>query len=309
MGERSALRGALRWVRVLVALGLVGLLAWRAGVSDLAEVSAGFEPLWALLALALVPVSLLVRAYNHSLLLNRDERVIGLGDMTRLTLVGVGINLVVPLGAADLAKAHYGYRLHGHPERMIVSSVLDKVTSLTAVAVLGLAGALVAGEAVMAALAATVALASLAPFVAPGLMPWRWLVRVLAPKAQIAEDTLRDAARAPLRLLAAVYAVSLGAWLITYAIVWLCCRAVGADVGPAYVLALAPFATLARLVPVSVGGIGLGEVTMAALLVRAGVARDLASLAALLQMALAVLLPGAAGAVLLAAGRRRERAT
>lgn len=299
-------KGILRWARVAVAILLVAFLAWRAGIGDLATVTKSLRPGWALAALALVPVSILIRAFNHSLLLNRDGRVIGLVDMTRLTLVGAGINLFIPMGAADLAKAHYGYRLHGHPERMIVSSVLDKITSLTAVGLLGLVGSIVAREPLMGVLAAAVGLASLVPFVAPGIMPWRWLIRVLAPRAEIAEDSLREAARAPLGRLLAVWAVSVAGWLVTYSIVYLCCLAVGADIGPAYVLALAPFATLARLVPISVGGIGLGEVTMVALLMRAGVPRDLAALAALLQLALAVLLPGAAGALLLAAGRPRS---
>ena len=72
----------------------------------------------------------------------------------------------------------------------------------------------------------------------------------------------------------------------------------------AYIFALAPFATLVRLVPVSAGGIGLGEITLAALLVRAGVPQQFAAQAALAQMVSLTFVPGAAGLVLLARGRR-----
>ncbi|MDA3937157.1 MAG: lysylphosphatidylglycerol synthase transmembrane domain-containing protein [Actinomycetota bacterium] len=303
--DQSAASSLFRWFRVAVALALVGFLAWRAGVGQLS--AADFEFRWLAVALLLVPFSILVRAFNHSLLMNRPDHVIGLGGMARLTLVGVGINLFLPMGAADLAKAHYGYRLHGHPERMVLSSVLDKLTSLTAVAFLGVAGSLVAGETSMAFAAAAVAVASLVPFVAPRWMPWRLLLRILAPKAELSEDTLEHAARVPWPLLVAVWTVSVLGWLLTYGIVYLCCLGVGADVAPAYVFALAPLATIVRLVPVSIGGIGLGEVTLAALLIRAGMAQDLAAAAALLQMIVITVVPGAVGVALLAIGKRRDK--
>jgi len=88
---------------------------------------------------------------------------------------------------------------------------------------------------------------------------------------------------------------------------WLCCLAVGEPVTPAQVLAFAPLSSLARLVPVSVAGIGVGEVTMAALLGRVGVPADLAAQAVLLSMVLMVIAPGAVGAVVVARGRAQTR--
>ncbi len=292
-----------RGIRVAVALGLIGVLVSRAGLGDLASVREAIRPVYLLVALGIAPVSLFVRAYNHSLLLNRGECVISLGDIVRLTLVGVGLNLFVPTGVSDLAKAHYGYRVHGNPERMVISSILDKVTSLTAVALLGMVGSVIASEPAMAWSAGLVFVATLVPFVLPGLMPWRLVVRVLAPKADIAGVRLEAAARASWGLLLAVWGISLVGWVLTFMIVYLCCLGFGADIGPAYVFALAPLATLARLIPISAGGIGLGEVTLVALLVRVGVLQEIAAQAALAQMVLLLLIPGTVGLVLLARGR------
>jgi len=100
-----------------------------------------------------------------------------------------------------------------------------------------------------------------------------------------------------------VYTVSAGAWVVTYAVMWLCCRAAGEVVTPAQVLAFAPLSSLARLIPVSVAGIGVGEVTMAALLGRVGVAQDVAALSVLLSMSIMVIVPGAVGAIIVARGR------
>ncbi len=292
----------LRWIRIAVALGLVGFLGWQAGIGNLAAGSIDWR--LAALAAAIVPLSILVRAYNHALLLNQPTRILSLGQAYVLTLAGIGINLVVPTGAADLAKAHWGWRIHGNAEAMVVSSVLDKLTSLTALAAMGMLGALVAETPVLAAGAAVLLVLTLIPFVAPHLVPWKTALRFLAPGADVDPEAIASTARPPIALLLWVYAVSSAAWIVTYGVMWLCCLAVGAPVTPAEVLAFAPLSSLARLIPVSVAGIGVGEVTMAAMLGRVGVPSDEAALAVLLSMVLMVLAPGAVGAVIVARGRR-----
>ena len=295
-----------RLLRVAVAVGLVAFLGYRAGLGELASISHGFSASWFVFAIVLVVPSILVRAYNHSLLLNREGVTIPLGEMSRLTLVGIGIGLFMPTGASDLAKAHYGYRLHGHPEAMVISSVLDKITSLTAVAVMGMLGAMISGAPVIVAFGIVLAVASLVPLTFPRRMPWRPLIRVLAPSATIDLDRLMASARVPTKLLLSVYAISLLGWMLTYGVVFACCRAVGADVSFALVLAVAPLASLARLIPISAGGVGLGELTMAAMFVNAGVPERLAALAPLLAVVLTVLIPGSLGLVLLAVGTREH---
>ncbi|MDH4140212.1 MAG: flippase-like domain-containing protein, partial [Coriobacteriia bacterium] len=294
------------WLRVAVAVGLVWLLASRAGLGDLAA-----QPWdlgwWAIaVGVAVVPLSVAVRAFNHTLLANMRVRVLEPWSAFRLALVGAGIALFLPTGAADAAKAHYGYRVYGHAEDMIVSSALDKLTSLTAVAAMGAMGGLVAREFVLAGVAAGVGVLTVVPFAAPRVVPWRLALRVLAPGSNPDDDVIASVSRPPGTRLALVYAVSAIGWLLTYAVVYLACVAVGAQIAPSYILMLAPFTTLARMVPVSAGGIGLGEFTTAALLVRGGVEADLAARTALIAMVLLVLLPGAVGALLLAGGRHQR---
>jgi len=261
----------------------------------------------AVAAAALVPVAVAVRAFNHTLLANRRVRILGPWTAFRLALAGAGIALFLPAGAADLAKAHYGYRVHGHAEDMIVSSALDKLTSVTAVAVMGAIGAALSGEPVLGAVAISVALVTLVPFAFPGIVPWAFALRLLAPGHEADDAVIRAVTRPPVARLLAVYVVSLAGWLVTYSIVYLCCVAVGARVSFAYVMALAPFTTLARMLPVSVGGLGLGEFTTTALLVSAGVDSALAARASLVAMVALVLLPGAAGVLLLLRGGHSQR--
>ncbi len=284
------------------SLGLVVLLARAAGLGDLTVREVRFE--WIALGVALVPLSVWVRSFNHGLLLNSHTRLLGPWELYRLTLVGAGIALFLPMGAADLLKARYGLTVHGHAEEMVVSSVYDKLTSLTALAVMGVAGAAATGDVVLAAVAAVIALATLVPFVVPTGGVWRVLLRFLAPRARLDEAVVALHSRPALGLLLKVWVVSFGAWIITYFVVYACCRAVGAPIDVFTVFALAPLSTIARLVPVSAGGVGVGEVTMAALFVRAGVDQALAAQTALLQLGLLILLPGVVGALLLVTGRR-----
>lgn len=295
---------AVRWIRIGVALALVGFLGWKAGATELRLSSLSWG--WVALAAALSPVSLGIRAYNHALLLNRPSRVLTFRQAFTLTVVGVGINLFIPTGAADLAKASWGARTHGNAEAMVVSSVLDKLTSLTALALMGLIAAVLVRMPVLAVAAGLLGIASVVPLALPKAVPWRLLLRVLAPRTEIDPELVAHSARPPLALLGWVYAVSLAGWLLTYAVMWACCLAVGALVTPTQVLAFAPLTSVARLVPVSVAGIGVGEATFAALLIRAGVDPALASRAVLLSMLLLVLAPGAVGALIVARGRRNR---
>lgn len=292
--------------RAGAAAALVGLLVWKAGLFESGSLGR-VEVSWFLAGFALVPIALALRAFNHGLLLNRDSRLIGFADLMRLTLVGAGIGLIVPMGAADLLKARYGLVVHGSPEKMVVSTVVDKLTSLTAVAAMGSFAAALSGRWAFTLVGVLLLSASLVPVLLPSRWLWSTLTRLVWHGAHgIDEDAVMLQARPDAGLLARVYVVSAAGWLVSYLAVYAACRAAAAEVGIGTVLALAPVMTIARLVPVSIGGIGVGEATLAALLVSVGVPVSIASLASLLQLILLVLAPGAAGLVVLSLGRVRR---
>lgn len=302
---KTALRSCCRAARVAVALVLVAVIAYRAGVGELGA-SSGFEPLPLMLAVVLAPVAVSLRAVSHALLLNHPRKVLGRWDALRLTLVGSGLALLVPGGFSDMAKAHWGWRTHGNAEAMVISSVVDKLTSLLALSGVAVIGALVAGNGAYLGLAAAAAVVSAFPFVAPGAVPWMLLLRILAPGAVVDEKLVRAFGRPPRFLMAGVVGVSVVGWFATYVIIWACCRGVGADVTFATVLLVGPVSTLTRLIPVSVAGIGVADATLAGLLVLSGVPDALAARATLVVLLLTVLAPGAAGMMVMAAGGKRS---
>ena len=293
----------VRVARIAVTIGLVGLLGWKAGVTELTSQPMDWR--WAAVAFALTLPSVALRAYNHALLLNRPTKVLSFAQALRLTVVGVGIGLFVPSGAADFAKAYWGVRRHGSAEAMVVSVILDKLTSLSAVAAMGAVGGFWAARPVIGWAAVVLLILTLLPFAAPRIVPWGILLRFLAPGQDVDPRIVARVARPPLVLLLWVYVVSITGWLLTYAVLGACLRAFGADVPMADVLAFGPVSTIARLLPVSIAGIGLGEATLAALFMSVGVPAGVAARSVLLSMIALVLVPGAVGAVLLASGRRR----
>jgi uncharacterized membrane protein YbhN (UPF0104 family) len=218
------------------------------------------------------------------------------------------LSLVLPAGASDLAKARLGYVTYGSAEEIVVSTVLDKLTAVTAVAAMGIAGALVEEETTFALAAAAVLVVSIIPYVFPKAMPWRLTLRLLAHGDSIDEERLERAARPSRGVLARVVGVSVVGWIVTYAVIYM--MALGFDAGVTiwYVLSLAPFATLARLVPVSVGGVGLAEFTLAILFERAGVSAQVAARTALASLVALVLVPGVLGVLVGSSWSPRRRA-
>jgi len=305
MSASRAASAAWRVARFVFAAALVAFLVSRAGLGSLALADVRWG--WLALGVGLVPFSIAVRAWSFGLVLNRDRVILGPVRLYRLTLVGAGLGLFLPTGAADLAKARWGLVAHGSAEEMVVSSVVDKLTSVLGVGLLGMAAAISASDALLAVVSAALVIAAAVPLFARWDWAWRTLVKLLAGGKVVDADRIATRARPRLGLVALMTAVSVLGWLVTYAIVLACVRAVGVDVGTMTVLGIAPLVTVSRLVPISAGGIGLGEVTMTALLARAGASETAAAQAALLQLGVLTLLPGAAGLVLLGAGTHATR--
>lgn len=287
------------FARAAVSAALLVLLVWRLR-GETGSVSLE-SPSWLLLAAALVPAAVGLRVASFMLLVNREERVIGFGHAIFLTLVGAGAGLFLPGGAGDLFKAALGARTAGSPEKIVASSIVDKLTSLAAVAFMGVTGSLIAGEDAFALLAGVALGLSVAPLVVPGVVPWRLVVRALGGR-NANPDSLQRAVRTPWPVLAPVLAVSFAGWLVTYTVVFSCCRAAGAQVSASYVYSMAPLITLTSLIPISLAGLGLSQVTMSWLLIRAGVPQPVAISAAFFQLAVN-LAPGVVGIVLYAIRR------
>src|SRR5450759_4583231 len=164
MSASRAASAAWRVARFVLAAALVAFLVSRAGFGALALADVRWG--WLALGVGLVPFSIAVRAWSFGLVLNRDRVILGPVRLYRLTLVGAGLGLFLPTGAADLAKARWGLVTHGSAEAMVVSSVVDKLTSVLGVGVLGLGAAVAAADALLAAISIGLIAAAAVPLFA-----------------------------------------------------------------------------------------------------------------------------------------------
>jgi len=291
-------------LRAAVSATLILILVWKLREQGGAGITL-VNGWWLVAAVCLVPVAVLMRAVSFHLLINRDGRVLAFGGTMRLTLIGAGAGLFLPGGTGDLLKAAHGARTYGSPERIVATTVVDKLTSLVTLGALGVIGAVIADETALGVLSAAALIAASAPLIAPSIVPWRLAMRVLAgPDTDPA--VLRRAVRTPARTLVSVLAVSTVGWALTFSVILACCRAAGAPVATAEVYALAPLVSLSSLVPISLAGLGLTQVTMALLLSRTGATPSEAISASFFQLAVN-LTPGLLGLALYAVSGRAAR--
>lgn len=295
-GQTKTLR---RLVRVGVSVLIVVALLTKANPAEFVRALADADIGWLAIAVVLLPLATFVRVVSFMVLVNRQDRILTLRQAAYLTLIGAGVGLFLPVAVGDLVKARLASQAHGASEDMMTATILDKLTSLASVAAMGVVGAVMTRDLGLATVAVVIMVVSSLPFAFPRIVPWRLALRVVMPRQNIDEERLSAAIRTSAPLLTGVLAISTFGWTVSYVLIYALCRALHVHVSAEYVFATAPFMTLAGLLPISLGGIGVGQATLSALLARAGVPLGLAVRVSLLQLGLFIL-PPLAGLLLFA---------
>lgn len=294
-------------VRLALSAAVLAVLASRVEWAEAAEAVGAMDARWALLALGLLVLATLVRVWSFMLVTNHRGGLVGFRQAAYLTLVGSAAALVLPGGSGELFKAHVGGRSLDEPEHLTVASLLDKLTSLAAVAAMGVAGALAARMPWLALASGALCAAALLLVFVPRLVPWRLLTRITAPGTDARAERIESAHRMPSGLLVGVLAVSLAGWAVSYLMIYAVARAFVVDVSVGYIFAIAPLVTISTLLPLSVAGVGISQLTLVALLTRSGIGAQAAAQVALGQLALSLLPPLAGLALYAVIGDRAWR--
>lgn len=292
--------------RATVSLALLAIVVLRVDWGAFIAALRDARPEMLSLALATVWLAVAARAYSFALVVNRPRRLVTLAQSAALTLAGNGAALVLPGLAGDLLKAHVAWRAHGEPERIASGTVIDKLTSLAAIGILAAIAAGAAGRPGFAVLGAGVGLTALVALVAPRIVPWRLLARIVAPRAVLDAERMASATALDTARYAYVIAVSLVGWLLSFGAIALVCEALGVSISYAEVVVAGCAMTIASLIPLSIAGLGISQVTLVGALAWFGVGAQIAASVALTHLAL-VLTPAAAGAIMLAFGYARPR--
>ena len=302
---------------------LVAALVWSIDWRQFAGLRGKFSLAPAALATLVAGVTFPLHAWRWWLLLRAQGLTLSLHWAHVVTWIGNFYNAFLLGGlGGDAARAFYVCRdAPAHPAAGLAATFLDRVLGLVVLLSLAALTLLLKLETVarhaelrlLLALCAALSLASLIAFVVLGRRPPAWLARSLGEThAATLADILERARSAPATLLAAL-ASSYLIWLLDFVSVWLLARSVGLPLPFIEVSLAMSVAYAATVLPVSVGGHGVREGALLAMLALLGLlptdaARQHALLLAVLVWAISVLWSLVGGAVLLLARRWRPAA-
>jgi len=310
-------RARTAWLVVRLAIG-IALLAWlsQSGVIDWTRVaSLAGRPVPLGLAVVLMVAGLVAMAARLCVLASPLGVRVSFGASMRLLLIGTCFNVFMPGSAGgDLARLYLVLRDQpGRRAELAAILVFDRIVGLVAMLLVPLVAALAFPEVarvhpqIVGILWWAAGLAGLAGVIAVvlwGPVGRAWLVRALGwlPLGDVltrAGVALRAYRRAPGAVVTALL-LSAGATTLGLVTMLILARAMGATGSLQMMVLLLPIGLLVNTIPITPGGLGVGEVAMDRLFGFAGLT---GGAAALIGWRLLMLLPAAVGWVLYIHGR------
>lgn len=306
------------WLVLRFAVG-VALLVWlsRSGVIAWSRIAALLaHPGLVALALVLFAGAIAVTAWRLCVLATPLGLRIGFGASLRLLLIGTCFSVFMPGSAGgDLARIYLALQgQQGRRAELTAVLIFDRIIGLIALLLFPLAAALASPAVVrihpgivdvLARAAAIVALAVVGAIVLWGPVSGTGIARRVAalPLGGLvtrATAALRTYRRFPGKLVLSL-ALSFVAAGLAMAVMLVLARAVGIVGGERAMLMLLPIGFLINALPLTPGGLGVGEVAMDRLFGAAGLS---GGAAVLLSWRLMQLVPAAVGLVLYVQGHR-----
>lgn len=277
------------WLRVTISFGLLGSLLWLLPWAEVRQAAGRLSwNVWLPVLAAFVGGHAL-GSLKWRLLVNAGRAHLGAVDAVRCYAAGLFANICLPsIVGGDVLRATLAVRSMGRSESAIFGGIADRVIDIATMAVFVSGGALFAREALPAwgeTLVAFVLIGGVAGALAGAFLVTRrplaaWPRRVRRPLGR-ALVAVRYLTRSP--------QVAIGAFAISITIqggfallnAWIG-RSIGIDLPVAVWFVAWPLAKLAGLVPISLGGLGVRDATLAALLLPLGVGMSLGLVASLI---------------------------
>ncbi|MGM4997227.1 flippase-like domain-containing protein [Tardiphaga sp. 37S4] len=288
-------------VKLLTTIALFALISLKVDVAEAGKRLLSLPPLLAAAITAVSFFALLVQAYKTKILLT--ERSVG--AILRVSIISQ-IYSVVFLGqvGGDIAKAGYLLRSPAELHRIVAAVLFDRITGLVGLLILGIGGLLLNTQhldpviaptltaAMAMLLAALLAIFCLNETNADRLLGW-----LPAGISRQFGDTIRAtrvSSSTPRILIASVLMGLAFQGVVVANCAWLG-SALGINLSLATWAVVICVMSLVLLLPISIGGIGLRDVTLVGMLGGFGIATDqaLALSLALLGLQLAMVVVGA----------------
>ncbi|WP_157505569.1 lysylphosphatidylglycerol synthase transmembrane domain-containing protein [Geminicoccus roseus] len=283
-GGLKALAGhVLRWLRIPLSLAVLAYLLYLVEPAQALAVLANADPWLVLLVAGMAVVDRMLAAFRWYMLLRGKHVDVAFWPVARLTFVSNFIGSFLPAGVGIEAVRVYGLSRRTADLALALSSVIvERVLALGALVLLVVLGLLVsdAGFPVWISRLAWVGLAAiLLGSLALMLGPTRRLSLLLLPgqllapvRAKLLELYQRlDEYRAQPLMLAGAVAMALAFQLFRVATYVVAGAAIGIDASFHTYMVVVPIVSLVMMVPISFGGLGVGEAAFISLLGLVGI--------------------------------------
>jgi uncharacterized protein (TIRG00374 family) len=310
-------------LRLLVAVGITGVIFWRSDPRAVARAAAQADLPWLVLAVLTAALDRTLMAVRWVLLLApvAAETRPPLRTLLRIFFVSSFVGAFLPASIGGDAARAYSLARHAVPGANAVASVaMDRALGTLSIFIMGTAGLLIIhtqiGDALLLAVfAATLAAAALIGAVVFSETAGRWaaagLARLPWERLRRVSQALVDAIRAYAahhRLLGGVLAASVAVQVLRILEAWLLGLALGLSLPLSIYFAFVPIILLVIVMPVTVAGLGTTQLAFVWLFGQVGVPGAVAFTMSVLYLALGGLIGNLPGGLLLALGPPRSRA-
>lgn len=278
-----------RWLRPLVSFGLLALLIWLLPWSD---VRTAVARLPIIVWIGVLGGFLLGHRFGVAkwrMLVNGGRATLATSDAIRCYAAGLFTNLCLPsIVGGDVLRAALAGKATGRPEAAVLGGIADRLSDTAALLLLLAVGGVLVHESLPGwgkqaltfgfVLAIVLGVTLLPLLLRKPIKTWPPKIRRRLARALVA---LRRLARNPITAARAfVFSLAIqGSFVLLNA--WMA-NGIGVDIPLAAWFLVWPLSKLAALVPISLGGLGVREATLAALLVPFGVPVALGVITALL---------------------------
>lgn len=297
-----------RALRVAVAIALTTYVLWRAEPARVGAALAGASPAWIGLAVALVFAdrALMAQRWIALLVALAPGSRPPMAEILRIFFISTFVGSFMPSVAGDVYRAYSLSRLNVSGSEAAASVFMDRVLGVVSIVIVGALAALALGRdavsggtlIVLAAGTAASALAGAAVFSERVARTAQGAV-ARVPNARISRlgTGLVDAVRryaGHRDALLAVLLTSIAVQVLRVLQAWCLGRALGIGAPLSVYFLLIPVILLVMLLPVTINGLGTGQMAFEALFARAGVAAPEAFALSVLFIALGLVgnLPG-----------------
>jgi uncharacterized protein (TIRG00374 family) len=297
------LTGAL-WLRGLLTLGVLAVLAFKIDMRATAEALLRLQPGAAAAVLGLLALDRALMVWRWVVLLRARGVAVSTKSATWIYLVSSFVGAFLPAGVgADVARAYSLSRRTARGSEAVASVAVDRLLGLASIVAMGMVGVLVAGRQIPGT--PPLLLPVVAVIVLGGTVAALWADRVvgslLTSRTSPLASRLRRLADAVAQYrghrlaLAGVALLSVAVQVLRILQAYLLGLGIGIDVPFSYYLLFMPIGLIALLLPISISGIGAPQAIIVWLLTPRGVAEhDALALSTLIVLSgIIANLPGA----------------